>query len=104
MTNKKESPQKNVETIETFTPKIPDFKHRYADIPQNNVIHASCQLSTVLKFLYPLLEPAKMPEVSLSMIDDMHRNHENLKSEVLEALFIVDSLNSDILVIAQVME
>jgi hypothetical protein len=104
MTNKKESPKKNVETIETFTPKTLDFKHRCADIPQNNVIHASCQLNTILQFLYPLLEPAKMPEVSLSMIDDMHRNHEHLKSEVLDALFIIDSLNSDILVIAQAMD
>jgi hypothetical protein len=92
------------ETTQAITPKTPDFKHRCADFPENNIANATGQIETVLNFLYPLLNPAKMPEVSLSMIEDMHRNHENLKHEILGALFIIDSLNDDILAIAQAME
>lgn len=103
MTNKKESPKKDVETAVAFTPVNPDFKHRYENLPQNNIIHATCQISTVLGFLYPLLEPSKTPEVSLSMVSDLYRKHENLKEEILNALFIIDSLNSDAQVIAQAM-
>ncbi|MDD5229280.1 MAG: hypothetical protein PHN45_05495 [Methylococcales bacterium] len=105
MTNKKASPQKNVETIEEFTPKKPDFKHRYESFPQNNVINASCQISTVLTFLYEILEPKNtLPPAHVCTVERLHQSNESLKKQVMDALFIVDSLNSDILAIAQAME
>ena len=105
MTNKKESPKKNVETIEEFTPTKPDFKHRYEGFPQNNVINASCQISTVLTFLYEVLEPEKtLPPAHVCTVERLHHSNESLKKQVMDALFIIDSLNSDILVIAQAME
>lgn len=105
MTNKKESPQKNVETIETFTPKTPDFKHRCADFPENNIGCATGQIKTVLTLLYGILQPTKtLPPAHVCTVERLHQDNEILKQQVMEALFIIDSLNSDILAITQVME
>lgn len=105
MTNKKESPKKDVETIEEFTSIKPDFKHRYEDLPQNNIIHAAKQIDTVLHLLYVILEPnSALPPAHACTVERLHESNEYLKQQVLDSLFIIDSLASDICVIANSIE
>ena len=96
--------QDQTETTQTFTPKTPDLKHRFDDCPSNSIGCASSQIKTVLNLLYPLLEPSKPKEITIEMVNDLHKNQEQFKQEILDILFIIDSLNSDIAAIAQTID
>jgi hypothetical protein len=105
MTNKKESPQKNVETIETFTPKTPDFSHRCEDYPQNHIIQTSCEIETILNFLYGILEPADtLPPPHICTVERLHNDNERLKERVNDAIHIIYNLNRDIKALAKTID
>lgn len=96
--------QNNSETA-LQTPVTPDFKHRYADLSCNNLIHATAQIQTVLSLLYPNLEPKKeLPPAHVCTVERLHQSHESEKAQILDALFIIDSLSRDIEAIANTIE
>lgn len=97
MTNQDSNQNKTPVTTVT-----PDFSHRCADYPENEIAIASNQIKTVLSFIYPLLEPkSTLPPAHVCTVERLHADNESLKEQIINALFIVDSLNRDIHAIAE---
>jgi hypothetical protein len=97
--------QNETESTPTFTPKTPDFKHRYDDCPANDIGCATGQINTVLRLLYDILQPkTTLPPAHVCTVERLHSDSESLKQQVMDALFIIDSLNSDIAAIAQTID
>lgn len=67
--------QDQTETTQTFTPKTPDFKHRFDDCPSNSIGCAVDQIETVLRFLYDALEDARtLPSASNAGVEPIGSN------------------------------
>lgn len=97
--------QDQTETTQTFAPKTPDFKHRHEDCPPNSIGCATGQINTVLNLLYGILQPkTTLPPAHVCTVERLHQDNESLKQQVMDALFIIDSLNSDIAAIAQTID
>ena len=97
--------QNQAETTQTFAPKTPDFKHRFDDCPANNIGCATGQIKTVLGFLYNALHDAeKLPPASHLTVERLISDKKMLIESVNNALFIIDSLNSDIAAIAETID
>lgn len=87
------------------TPVTPDLKHRFDDYPQNNIINAVCQIDTILNFLYASLDTAqKLPPATHCTVERLISDKTHLINNVTNAIYIVDSLNSDVKAIAQAMD
>ena len=100
MTNKNLNPKKTNESRVT-----PDLSHRYDDFPECNIICATAQIQTVLRLLYPKLEPKKeLPNAEFCTPERVRDNVNSAKQDIMDALFIIDSLTRDIEALANMID
>ena len=100
MTNQNPTESKTPATTST-----PDFSHRCADYPENNIIHATSQIQTVLRLLYPKLEPKKeLPNAEFCTPERVRDDVNSAKQDIMDALFIIDSLTRDIEALANMID